>query len=131
MFRRDAEGFYFFVGRGDDMFVCGGENVYPKEVENLLLSHPLVDDAVVVPLPHATKGMAPAAMVVPKAGKTVAAKELQNFFATNGPAFAIPRAIMFVDSIPLNGAGKVDRPLIRRTMEERFGTLQSRGLGPS
>ena len=129
--RRDAEGFHYYVTRIDDMFVCGGENIYPKEVENVALKHPDVANVAVAPLIHGTKGFAPAAMVVLKAGRKVAEQDLQNFFAEHGPAFAIPRAIMFVDTIPLNGAGKVDRPLIRRTMEERFGTLQSRGLGRS
>ena len=127
--RRDADGFHYYVTRIDDMFVCGGENIYPKEVENLALKHPDVANVAVAPLIHDTKGFAPAAMVVLKAGRQVEEQALQDFFAANGPAFAIPRAILFVDSIPLNGAGKVDRPLIRRTMEERFGTLQSRGLG--
>ena len=127
--RRDADGFFYYVTRIDDMFVCGGENIYPKEVENLALKHPDVANVAVAPLTHDTKGFAPAAMVVLKAGRRIEEQELQNFFAANGPAFAIPRAIMFVDTIPLNGAGKVDRPLIRRTMEERFGTLQSRRPG--
>jgi len=127
--RRDAEGFHYYVTRMDDMFVCGGENIYPKEVENLALKHPDVANVAVAPLTHDTKGYAPAAMIVLKKGKSVSEEELQNFFADNGPAFAIPRAIMFVDTIPLNGAGKVDRPLIRNQLEERYGTLQSRGLG--
>jgi acyl-CoA synthetase (AMP-forming)/AMP-acid ligase II len=129
--RRDADGFFYYVTRIDDMFVCGGENIYPKEVENLALKHPDVANVAVAPLIHETKGFAPAAMVVLKAGKKVTEEELQVFFADNGPAFAIPRAIMLVDAIPLNGAGKVDRQLIRRIMEQRFGTLQSRGLGRS
>jgi long-chain acyl-CoA synthetase len=129
--RRDADGFFYYVTRIDDMFVCGGENIYPKEVENLALKHPDVADVAVAPLTHATKGLAPAAMVALKRGKSVTVEELQRFFAENGPAFAIPRAILLVEAIPLNGAGKVDRPFIRRTLEERFGVLQSRGLaGP-
>ena len=131
LLRRDAEGFFYYVTRIDDMFVCGGENIYPKEVENLALKHPDVANVAVTPLTHDTKGFAPAAMVVLKKGKMVTSEQLQNFFADNGPAFAIPRAILFVDQIPLNGAGKVDRPLIRRALEEKFGTLQSRGLGRS
>lgn len=127
--RRDADGFFYYVTRIDDMFICGGENIYPKEVENLALKHPDVANVAVAPLKHDTKGFAPAAIVVLKAGRTVTEQELQDFFAKNGPAFAIPRAIMFADTIPLNGAGKVDRPLIKRTMEERFGLLQSRGIG--
>ena len=131
LLRRDADGFFYYVTRIDDMFVCGGENIYPKEVENLALKHPDVANVAVTPLTHDTKGFAPAAMVVLKKDKVVTSEQLQNFFADNGPAFAIPRAILFVDQIPLNGAGKVDRPLIRRALEEKFGTLQSRGLGRS
>ena len=129
LLRRDADGFFYYITRIDDMFVCGGENIYPKEVENLALKHPDVANVAVTPLTHDTKGFAPAAMVVLKKDKVVTSEQLQNFFADNGPAFAIPRAILFVDQIPLNGAGKVDRPLIRRALEERFGRLQSRGLG--
>jgi long-chain acyl-CoA synthetase len=129
--RRDADGFFYYVTRIDDMFVCGGENIYPKEVENLALKHPDVADVAVAPLTHATKGLAPAAMVALKRGKSVTVEELQRFFAENGPAFAIPRAILLVDAIPLNGAGKVDRPFVRRALEERFGVLQSRGLARS
>ena len=98
-------------------------------MENLALKHPNVANVAVAPLAHDTKGLAPAAMVGLKPGRQIGERELQNFFAENGPAFAIPRAIMFVDKIPLNGAGKVDRPLIKRTMQEKFGTLQGRGLG--
>jgi len=129
MLRRDADGFHYYVTRIDDMFSCGGENIYPKEVENLALKHPDVANAAVAPLKHDTKGLAPAAMIMLKKGKTLSEAELQDFFAHNGPAYAIPRAILFVDAIPLNGAGKVDRPGIRKTLEEKFGMLQSRGIG--
>jgi acyl-CoA synthetase (AMP-forming)/AMP-acid ligase II len=127
--RRDADGFYYYVTRVDDMFVCGGENIYPKEVENVALKHPDVANVAVAPLVHATKGFAPAAMVVLKKDRRVSQQELQDFFAANGPAFAIPRAILFVDQIPLNGAGKVDRPLIKQVLAKEFGVLESRGLG--
>src|SRR5207249_1579331 len=60
LFRVDDEGFFFFRGRVDDMFSCGGENIYPREVESLLLTHPDVIDACVVPIPHAIKGFVPA-----------------------------------------------------------------------
>ena len=64
LFSRDAEGFYYFRGRTDDMFNSGGENIYPLEVENLLLKHPGVADVSVVPFPHKIKGDVPVAMVV-------------------------------------------------------------------
>lgn len=126
LFRVDAEGFFFFLGRSDDMFVCGGENVYPKEVENLLLRHPQVDDAVVVPLPHATKGMAPAAAIRPRAGATPDPAAVQSFCAANGPTHTIPRAVLLVADLPLTSAGKPDRKAVQAILSARFGTLSPR-----
>jgi long-chain acyl-CoA synthetase len=126
LFRRDADGFFYFLGRSDDMFACGGENVYPKEIENLLLSHPAVDDAVVVPLPHATKGMAPAAAVRPRAGTTPTVSAIQDFCAANGPTHTIPRAVLLVEDLPLTSAGKPDRKAVQAMLEQRFGALAPR-----
>ena len=67
VFRRDADGFFFFVGRADDMFVCGGENIYPGEVEKMLERHPAVHQVCVVPVPDELKAHKPVAFVVPQA----------------------------------------------------------------
>ena len=64
VFRRDENGFYFFVGRADDMFVCGGENIYPGEVEKMLERHPGIHQAAVIPVPDELKGHKPIAFVV-------------------------------------------------------------------
>ena len=109
IFARNAEGFYFFRSRIDDMFSCGGENVYPKEVENLLFRHPAVSDAVVTPVPHAVKGYVPGAMVILREGASVRADELKAFCLEQGPAYAHPRHIQIVAQLPFNGAGKIDR----------------------
>ncbi len=109
LFFRDDDGFYHFRGRTDDMFNSGGENIYPKEVENLLLSHPDVLDAAVVPVPHAVKGAVPAAMVKPASGSALTAEALKSYTLENGPAYAHPRWIVMVDKMPLTGVGKVDR----------------------
>jgi long-chain acyl-CoA synthetase len=114
IFYRDADGNYFFRGRTDDMFVCGGENVYPIEVESLLLRHPAVANVCVVPVPHDTKGEAPAAMVVARA--PVDAETLKRFCLDNGPAFSHPRHVVFVDALPLSGAGKIDRAAVQRAI---------------
>ncbi|GAB4183341.1 MAG: class I adenylate-forming enzyme family protein [Thalassobaculales bacterium] len=129
VFRVDAEGFYYFVGRADDMFVCGGENIYPKEVEAVLVKHPEVADAIVVPLPHDTKGFAPAAVVARRPGSGAEPAAIQDFCAANGPSFAIPRAVIVLDALPLTPANKPDRAAARRLLEQRFGTLRSRAEG--
>ena len=123
LFFSDAAGFYYFRGRVDDMFNCGGENVYPKEVENLLLSHPAVADACVVPVPHAIKGEVPVAMVM--ATGAVTEGELKAYTLAHGPAYAHPRRIDLVDAIPLNGAGKNDRVAVTALMRERHADLAS------
>jgi len=107
--RRDANGFVFFVGRADDMFQCGGENVYPGEVEKLLGRHPDVAQACVVPVADEIKYQLPVAFVVPRPGATPSEDALRRFALDNGPAYAHPRAVWFVDELPLAGTNKIDR----------------------
>ena len=93
LFSLDEAGFFYFRGRTDDMFNCGGENIYPKEVENLLLAHPAVVDACVVPVSHALKGAVPAALVMLTKRGAATAEELKQHCLENGPAYAHPRQV--------------------------------------
>jgi long-chain acyl-CoA synthetase len=115
VFRRDAQGFYYFKSRVDDMFSCGGENIYPKEVEDLLFRHPAVANAVVAPVPHSVKGYVPAALVVLKRGAAATAEEIKTYCLNEGPKYAHPRFVEIIGErdMPLNGAGKIDRNLAR------------------
>ena len=103
------------------MFNSGGENIYPKEVENLLLSHPEVYDAAVVPVAHPVKGHVPVAMVMRQAGSAVTEAELKQYCLDNGPAYAHPRRIRLVEEMPLSGAAKIDRTQVQRELEAAFG----------
>lgn len=116
--RRDADGFYYFVGRTDDMFVSGGENIFPGEVEAMLLRHPAVHQVVVLPFDHELKGQVPYAFVVPKPGDTVKEDEIKKFALANGPAYQHPRRVFFLDQLPLAGTNKVDREQLRRLVAE-------------
>ena len=116
LFHRDADGFYHFRGRTDDMFNSGGENIYPKEVEDLLLAHPDVLDAAVVPVPHAVKGEVPAAMVALASGSSATGTDLKTFTLERGPAYAHPRRVVIVDALPLTGVGKVDRARVAEVL---------------
>ena len=122
--RADEQGYYYILGRVDDMINVGGENVYPKEVEDLLLLHPAVREAFVVPVPHAVKGEAPVAFVVLHGGRPATADELKQFFLSRGPAYAHPREVFFVDQAPLGSTGKVDRQTLRARAVEAVGTLK-------
>jgi acyl-CoA synthetase (AMP-forming)/AMP-acid ligase II len=107
--RRDAQGFYFFVGRADDMFVCGGENVYPGEVEKLLERHADVAQAVVVAAPDDIKGAIPIAFVVPRPGSAPSVDSIKEYALQTGPAYAHPRFVEFMPSLPVSGTHKIDR----------------------
>jgi long-chain acyl-CoA synthetase len=127
VFYRDPDGFYFFKSRIDDMFVCGGENIYPKEVENLLFAHPDVVDAVVAPVAHQVKGFAPAAMVTLRADARVTADDLKAFCIANGPLYSHPRHVAVVTALPLNGAGKIDRAAVQAQLAAGWGRSSERG----
>ncbi|TVQ29748.1 MAG: long-chain fatty acid--CoA ligase [Geminicoccaceae bacterium] len=108
-FRRDDDGFFHFLGRVDDMFNCGGENIYPKEVENLIARHPAVAEVAVAAIRHDAKGQAPAALVVPRPGHTPSEASIKAFCLEHGPAYAHPRRVLMVERLPLLGTGKIDR----------------------
>ena len=110
----DSDGYYYFLGRRDDMINCGGENVYPKEVETILIQHPDIVDACVVAAPHELKGEAPVAFVVSRDPALADADELKAFFLARGPAYAHPRRITFLPELPLTSIGKVDRLALTR-----------------
>ncbi len=117
---RDEDGWYFFVGRVDDMFVCGGENVYPGEVEQLLERHDAVHQAAVVSVPDTLKGALPVAFVVLSHGVVLTEDELRRWSIEHGPAYAHPRAVWFVDEIPLAGTAKIDKAALADRAAERF-----------
>jgi len=121
--RRDAEGFYYFVGRTDDMFVCGGENIFPIEVESLLERHPAVHQAYVMPFDHELKGQVPYAFVVLRKGAAASEDELRQYALANGPAYQHPRRVFFLDQLPLAGTNKIDRQKLRNWVAG--GTLRA------
>jgi long-chain acyl-CoA synthetase len=120
VFRRDQDGFHFFVGRTDDMFVSGGENIFPGEVEKMLETHHDVIQACVVPVPDDIKGTKPVAFVVARAGSGVTEAELKSFALKNAPAYQHPRSIWFVDSLPLASTNKVDRNALRELARQKL-----------
>ena len=112
--RRDADGFYWFVGRTDDMFVCGGENIFPIEVVSLLEKHPAVQQAVVLPFVHELKGQVPYAFVVLRPGQATKEQDLKAYALEHGPVYQHPRRVFFLDSMPLAGTNKIDQAALRQ-----------------
>jgi acyl-CoA synthetase (AMP-forming)/AMP-acid ligase II len=120
VFRRDKNGFHFFVGRTDDMFVSGGENIFPGEVEKMLETHPDVVQACVVPVDDEIKGTKPVAFVVKRAGSGLDEATLKTFALENAPAYQHPRSIWFIDGLPLASTNKLDRKKLREMAAERL-----------
>jgi acyl-CoA synthetase (AMP-forming)/AMP-acid ligase II len=114
VFRRDADGFFYFVGRVDDMFVCGGENIYPGEVEKMLERHPGIHQVAVVPVPDELKGHKPIAFVVRANGARLDEQAVKDYALANAPAYQHPRQVFFVEEMPLAGTNKIDKRALAR-----------------
>jgi long-chain acyl-CoA synthetase len=123
VFRRDADSFHYFIGRTDDMFVSGGENIYPADVERMLERHPDVAQAAVVPIDDEIKGQKPVAFIVPKAGHAPTEDTIKRFALANAPAYAHPRFVWFVDELPLASTNKVDRAALHSLAQERVADV--------
>jgi long-chain acyl-CoA synthetase len=119
VFSRDAQGFYFFLGRADDMFVCGGENIYPSEVEKMLERHPAIQQACVVPVADEIKGHKPAAFVILKPGAAAGEQEIKEYALANAPAYQHPRWVWFLTELPLAGTNKIDTKALMKLAEEK------------
>ena len=110
----DAAGRLFVDGRADDMIVSGGENVFPREVEDLIAQDPSVADVVVVGVPDDEFGQRLKAFVVPSDGATVDADALRQLVRTNLARYKVPRDIEVREDLPRNATGKV----LRRVLQE-------------
>jgi fatty-acyl-CoA synthase len=113
--RVDEEGFYYIVDRWKDMYISGGENVYPAEVENVLHQLAAVAEAAVIGVPDQQWGEVGVAIVAVKAGHSLAAAEIHAHCAANLARFKCPRLIHFVDALPRNATGKIHKPTLRKT----------------
>jgi acyl-CoA synthetase (AMP-forming)/AMP-acid ligase II len=122
VFRRDEQGFYYFLGRTDDMFVSGGENIYPSEVEKMLEMHPAVEQAAVIAVPDDIKGAKPVAFVVLKRGRELNEEEIKHYALENAPAYQHPRRVWFLEELPLAGTNKIDRKALAQRAQKEMAT---------
>jgi acyl-CoA synthetase (AMP-forming)/AMP-acid ligase II len=122
VFRRDADGFFYFVGRTDEMFVSGGENIYPADVERMLERHPDIAQAAVVPIVDEIKWRKPVAFVVLKSGRGLSEDDVKRFALAHAPAYQHPRFVWFVDELPLASTNKLDRAALKQLAEERVAS---------
>ena len=112
--RIDEEGFYYIVDRWKDMYISGGENVYPAEVENVLHQLTAVAEAAVIGIPSEQWGEVGMAIVAVKPGHSLAADEIHAHCAANLARYKCPRMIQFVEALPRNATGKIHKPTLRK-----------------
>ena len=112
----DARGYCNIVGRLKDMIIRGGENIYPREIEEFLYRHPAVFDVAVVGVPDAKYGEAVCACIRLRSGVTITEDEIREFCRGQIAHYKLPRYVRFVDSFPLTVSGKIQKYLIRETL---------------
>jgi acyl-CoA synthetase (AMP-forming)/AMP-acid ligase II len=118
----DERGYLFIQDRVKDMIVSGGENVYPREVEEVLFRHPAVADAAVIGVPDERYGEAVKALVVLREGQCASAEEITEFCRPHLAGYKRPRSVDFVDGLPRNPTGKV----LKRELREKYWAGQAR-----
>ncbi len=115
----DEEMYIYLAGRSDDMIIRGGENISPQEVEDVLHSHPKIDEAAIIGIPDPDWGQEPRAIVVKKKGENVGSEEIVEYCRSRLAGFKRPRSVVFIDSLPRNQMGKV----LKKELREKFGQL--------
>ncbi len=119
--RRTSEGYYKITGRIKDMIIRGGENIYPKEIEEFIYTHPKVADVQVIGVPDKDYGEEIMACVILKENEQLTEEELKDFVRTHMAKHKVPRYIAFVDSFPMNAAGKILKYKMREEAVEKLG----------
>jgi fatty-acyl-CoA synthase len=120
----DDDGYLNIVGRIKDMIICGGENIYPREIEEFLYSHPAIVDVQVIGIPDPKFGEAICAWIIPRQGAQIDAKALKDFSRGQIARYKIPRYFRFVDSFPMTISGKVQKYKMRETEIEERGLTE-------
>lgn len=105
--KRDADGWYYIVDRSKDMIIRGGFNIYPREIEEVLMTHPDVSLVAVVGVPHERHGEEVKAFVIRNEGAAVTEDELVVWGKEQMAAYKYPRIVVFVDTLPMTATGKI------------------------
>jgi len=119
--RRTPDGYYKITGRIKDMIIRGGENLYPKEIEDFIYTHPLVSDVQVIGVPDKQYGEEAMACIILKENASITEEELHEFMIKNIAKHKVPKYIRFVDSFPMNAAGKILKYKMREEAIEYLG----------
>lgn len=116
----DEKGYVHIVGRGKDLVISGGYNVYPKEIENEIDAIPGVSESAVIGVPHADFGEGVTAVIVPEAGAKLTEADVVGAIKGKLAAFKVPKRVLFVDALPRNSMGKVQKNVLRDTYSDLY-----------
>jgi fatty-acyl-CoA synthase len=116
---RDEQGFVYITGRASDMYISGGSNIYPREIEETILTHPDIDEVAVVGVPDPTWGEVGIAVCVPRAGTAPSEEAMAAFLAPKLARYKLPRRFVFWEALPKSGYGKVPKRMVRDQLEAR------------
>ncbi|WP_198968870.1 AMP-binding protein [Xylophilus sp. ASV27] len=122
----DAEGYVNIVGRSKDMVIRGGENVYPREIEEFLYRHPQIQDVQVVGVPDRRYGEELCAWIIAKPGQTLTEEAVRDFCKGRIAHYKVPRHMRFVDAFPMTITGKIQKFRIREAMSEELGLQEDK-----
>ena len=117
----DEDGWLRITGRVKDMLIRGGENVYPREIEEFLYHHPKIQEVQVFGIPHSTLGEVVAAWVRLREGETATVDEIREFCKDRIAHYKIPKHVRFVSEFPMTVTGKIQKFKMRQTMIEELG----------
>jgi len=126
--RRDSNGNYKITGRLKDMIIRGGENIYPKEIEDFIYTHPLVRDVQVIGVPDEQYGEEIMACIILKDGASMTEDELKDFVRTHMAKHKTPRYVEFVTEFPMNAAGKILKYKMREQAIEKLGLQKANNI---
>ena len=115
----DAQGFLFLTGRSSDMYISGGSNVYPKEIEDKILLHDGISEVAVVGVPDAKWGEVGVAVCVLRPGHSVSAEELIDWMRSRISSYRLPRKVVFWDALPRSGYGKIPKRMVQDELLKR------------
>ncbi len=118
--KRSSDGYYKITGRIKDMIIRGGENIYPKEIEDFLYTHPKVKDVQVIGVPSADYGEEIMACIILQEGETSTEEEIKNYCLEKMAKHKCPKYVDFVDSFPMNAAGKILKYKMREQAVEKL-----------
>ena len=125
---RDEHGNYRITGRIKDMIIRGGENIYPKEIEDFIYTHPDVKDVQVVGVPDKTYGEAVLAVVIKRDGANVTEAEISEFVRSHMAKHKTPKYIRFIDSFPMTGSGKIQKYKLREWAVEELDLKEAAAI---